>query len=195
MARHNGTEAHPAAWWRRPIAVWFAVVAAIVILLIGFVVLKRGQPPSMPYGAFLDQLEAGNVASVTFGGTQIDGRLKHPVAGASLLDRAQQDQTTFTSQVPSFGDPELIAELRKQRVAIDVSAPSAWSWTGLLAHVPWPMLFLVGAGLVAAFVRLFRGGQSGGGAAAPQHGMMGLVSGLFGKRQEAAEPARHDGPG
>lgn len=194
MAQGNATEGHHAAWWRRPITIWFAVIAAIIILLLGFVMMKRGQSPAIPYGVFLDQLEAGNVVSVTFEGTQLDGRFKHPVKGISFADKAQQDQTAFTSQVPQFGDPALIAELRKQRVAIDVGAPSAWSWTGLLAHVPWPMLFIIGAALVAAFVRLLRGGRPGGSAGKPQHGMMGLVSGLFAKREETAGPAQHDRP-
>ncbi len=113
MAQGNGAEGRRAAWWRRPITVWSAIIAAIIILLIGFVMMKRDQSPAMRYGAFLDQLEAGNVASVTVEGTQINGRLKHPVERASLPTQAQ-DQTTFTSRVPDFGDPALIDELRKQ---------------------------------------------------------------------------------
>jgi hypothetical protein len=50
-------------------------------LLIGFVAVELGGKvlPATPYGTFLDQLEAGNIASVTFEGNEIKGRFKHPI--------------------------------------------------------------------------------------------------------------------
>jgi hypothetical protein len=88
----------------------------------------------------------------------------------------------------------LIPELRKQHAVIDVTSPSAWTW--LLGRVPWPMLIFVGAILVAGFIRLVRRGkaQSGpAGPAMPMHGMMGLVSSLFGKQPPAASPQMREG--
>ena len=51
-------------WYMRP-PVWFigVVVAALAIFTVYETV---GGPAATPYGAFLDQLDAGNVASVTF---------------------------------------------------------------------------------------------------------------------------------
>jgi ATP-dependent Zn protease len=144
-----------------------------------------GKAVPMSYSAFLDQLEAGKVASVTFQGTEIQGRFK------KSTDSAQPD--TFSSRVPDFGDPALIAQLRNQRVTINVSAPSRW--TSLLARIPWPMLVFVGVVLVAAFVRLMRGGKAQSASSAPMHpmhGMMGLVSGLFAKQHPSESPPTHD---
>ena len=181
-------------WYMRP-PVWLAAVVA-VLLLIFTIYEMSGRPAATPYGAFLDQLEAGNVASVTFQGTQIDGRFKHPVGDTASNAAAQRD--TFRSHVPDVGDSTLIAQLRKQHVAIDVASSS--SWTRLLAGIPLPMLFFIGIIVVAGVVRLVRGKTSSGtgGTAVPMHpmrGMIGLVSGLFGKQSPAASPPTRDGAG
>jgi ATP-dependent Zn protease len=179
--------------WKRP-PFWFVIIAAVLALGIGIAMEESARRAPMPYGAFLDQLEAGNVASVTFRGTQIDGSLKHALSDAASNGAKQQN--TFRSHVPDFGDPALLAELRKQHVVIDVASSS--SWTRLLAGLPWPMLLFIGIALVAGLIRLARGGKAQSGSAMPTHpmqGMMGLVSGLFGKQQQAAEPPKHDGGG
>jgi len=172
-------------WWKRP-PVWFIAIAAVLLLIgVGYEVETADKALPTPYSAFLDQLEAGSVASVTFQGTEIRGRLKHPPGGA------QGD--TFSTRVPDFGDAALIPELRKQHVSIEVSEPSPW--TSVLARVPWPMLVFLSVVLVAALVRLVRGGKAPPGPAVsmPAHGMMGLVSGLFAKRDQATSPPTQDG--
>ena len=98
-------------WWKRP-PFLFLVIAAVMVLLIVDIPERGGKSAPTPYSAFLDQLEAGNVASVTFQGTEIHGRYRHPLDAAPTL---------------------------------------------------------------------------------PAHGMMGLVSGLFAKRDEAESPPAHDG--
>lgn len=171
-------------WWKRP-PVWFIAIAAVLLLIgVGIEMEKTSKTAPTPYGAFLDQLEAGTVASVTIQGTEIHGRFKPSPNGA------QRD--AFSTRAPDFGDPALIPELRKQHVLIEVSAPSPW--TSLFAHIPWPMLAFLGVALVAGLIRLARGGtaRSGSPASMPAHGMMGLVSGLFPKQDQAASPPTRD---
>ena len=172
-------------WWKRP-PVWFIATAVVLGLLIGVgaEIESTGKSAAMPYGAFLDQIEAGNVASVTFQGTEIRGRFKQP------LKDTQQD--AFSTRVPDSGDSALIPALRKQHVAIDVSAPSPWA--SVFTRIPWPMLVFLAVVLVAALVRLVRGGKARPGPAAslPAHGMMGLISGLFAKRDQAGNPPTRD---
>lgn len=167
-------------WWKRP-PVWFIAIA-VVLLVVGVVIEieKAGKTAPTPYGVFLDQLEAGTVASVTIQGTEIRGRFKLP------LNNTQND--TFITRVPDFGDPALMPELRKQHVVIEVSAPSPW--TSVLAHVPWPLLVFFGFLLIAGLIRLARGGtdRSVSPASMPAHGMMGLVAGLFAKQDQTASP-------
>jgi hypothetical protein len=172
-------------WWKRP-PVWFIAIAAAVLLgVVGVEFEPAGKPVATPYGMFLDQVEAGNVASVTFQGTEINGRFKRP------LDGTQRE--TFSTQAPDVGDPTLIPALRNQHVAIDVRTPSPWS--AVLARIPWPMLAFLGVVLIAALVRLVRGGKTQPGSAAaalPAHGMMGLLSGLFTKQHPGESPPTHD---
>jgi len=175
-------------WWKRP-PVWFIVIVAVLLAVV--VMEQIGKRAATPYGVFLDQVEAGNIASVTFQGTEIAGRFKHPLDNSPSGGTAQSD--SFHTRVPDFGDPALIPELRRQHVAIDVISPSAWTW--LLGRVPWPMLIFVGAILVAGLVRVIRGRKAQLGSAAPTlpaHGMIGLVSGLFAKRREDGSPPTRD---
>lgn len=177
-------------WWKRP-PVWFIAIAAALALIAVVYMEESGKRAPIPYGIFLDQLDAGNVASVTIQGTEIDGRFKKPLDNKLLSGTTQQD--TFHSRVPDFGDPTLIPELRKQHVVIDVKSPS--QWMSLLGRIPWPILFIIGAMIIAGLIRLARGGKAQPGSAMSMHpmgGMIGLVSGLFGK-QPVASPPSQDG--
>jgi hypothetical protein len=178
-------------WWKRP-PTWFIGIAALLLLVFAVVEIG-GRAPATPYGTFLDQLAAGNVVSVTFQGTEINGRFKQPVGDATSSGAAQRD--VFRSRVPDIGDPALIPELRKQHVVIDVTAPSPWTW--LLGRVPWPMLAILAVMLIAAFTRLLRGGpvvSGSAGSAIPGHGMgpMGLLAGLFARQRTTEQPATGD---
>ena len=118
------TDVHPHCtrpWWMRP-PVWLLGIV-LVTRRLGIVEII-GRPAATPYSTFLDQLDAGNVASITFRGTEIDGRFKRPLNVGISNGATQAD--TFRSRVPDFGDPSLIPELRKQHVAIDVIS-SSWS--------------------------------------------------------------------
>jgi hypothetical protein len=75
-------------WWMRP-PVWFIGIAALVALIIGIAVEQGGKRAPTPYGVFLDQLEAGKVASVTFRGTEIDGRFKRSVESTPASSAAR----------------------------------------------------------------------------------------------------------
>jgi len=179
-------------WWKRP-PFWF-IVLAVVVLLVVAVFEQTSKGAVTPYSKLFDQIEAGNVASVTFCGTEIVGQFKHPLDNSPSTGTAQGN--AFRSRLPDFGDPTLIPELRRQHVVIDVTTPSAWTW--LAGRVPWPMLIFLGALLVAGLVRLARGGKAPSGSATPTlpaHGIMGLVSRLFAKPEQSASPPRNDGDG
>jgi ATP-dependent Zn protease len=177
-------------WWMRP-PVWF--IAIIVVALLSMAVVEHfDKSPSLSYSALLDQIDAGNIASVTVHGTVIRGRFRHPVANLPSGGKAQSD--LFRSQVPDFGDPALIPALHKQHVAIDVESQSSWIW--LLGRLPWPMLIFLVAILIAGLVRLVRGGKAEPGTATPgmpAHGMIGLLSWLFAKRGPGENQPAPDG--
>jgi hypothetical protein len=171
--------------------VWF--IAIVMVALLGTAVAKHiDKTPSLSYSALLDQIDAGNIASITFHGTEIRGRFRHPVANLPSGGKAQGD--LFRSQVPDFGDPTLIPTLHEKQVAIAVESQSSWIW--LLGRVPWPMLIFIGAILIAGLVRLVRGGKAQPGTATPTmpaHGMIGILSGLFAKPGPGEKPPTRGG--
>ena len=89
---------------------------------------------ALPYSDFLDQAQAGNVASVTFDGQAIDGTFRQQVQwpptaapGASPAPSAAPGDsataapafyTTFTSVIPPLGDPALLPILEAHDVTI-----------------------------------------------------------------------------
>jgi ATP-dependent Zn protease len=171
------------AWYLRP-AVWIPAILLVALAVFGVIEMNKG-PAAVSYSAFFDQLAAGNVGSVTFAGTQIDGNFKAPVKETAANNAAPQ--TTFRSQAPTFGDPALLPELRQQHVAIDVVSSSSWlSWLGRL---PWPLVLMIAALLIYGAVKLARGDKATTGSALPTHPIMGMVAGMFGKKeQEVSDP-------
>jgi hypothetical protein len=179
------------AWWKRP-PVWVVGVAAALLIVFSFLG-AAGRPSTIPYGVLLDQIEAANVASVVFHGTEVEGRLKQPLTIAGSSGSIQVE--AFRCRIPDFGDPNLVADLRRQHVAIDVtwSSPwTAWMGGGALAVIVGaivfakPGLLIFGGLLVAGLLRTMRGREAADQSAMPSnpmamhpmHGMMTWMSGI-----------------
>jgi ATP-dependent Zn protease len=179
-ARHRCTK----AWYLRP-PVWIAAIIVVALAVFGLVEVNKG-PTAISYSDFLDQLDAGNVGTVTFAGTQIDGKFKRPIREKAANNA--EPEATFRSQAPAFGDPSLLPELRQQHVFIDVVSSSSWlSWFGRL---PWPMVLIIVALLIAGLVKLARGDKATTVSALQSHPMMAAVTGVFGKKEhEASGPS------
>ena len=77
----NATEHCDRPWWKRP-PLWFIGIAAALLLAV-IAIQYTDKQATMPYSMLLDQIEASNVASVRFQGTEITGRFKRPVAASS----------------------------------------------------------------------------------------------------------------
>jgi len=150
-------------WYKRPI-LWIAGV--ILVVLAGFMAAQMGgHAASLRYSEFLDQLDADNVASVTFAGTQVDARLRQPIADKTSKDGSLS--SAFRTRIPDFGDARLLSELRTKHVAIVVASSSQWFGVGGIAIVGTvaaviiakPMLLIIAAGFIAGLIRVMRGGK------------------------------------
>ena len=71
---------------------------------------------SVTYSAFVSQVAANNVKSVTITDYTVTGVFKSPVPSADGTTKS----TYFTTTVPQFGNTDLIALLEQHHVAIDV---------------------------------------------------------------------------
>lgn len=188
---------HTRPWYRRPL-VWIAFVIAAAALVIFGVREVGGGPTTIRYSDFLDQLDAGNIASVNFAGTQIDGQFKQPVAKKDVNNGAPL--TVFRSQAPTFGDPMLLPELRKEHVTIGVGS-SQLLGTGAAAVLgiigafllAKPMLLIIAAAFIAGLVKMLRGGKVDFRAILSMLPMFRSASALGGKDADAGGDSRRIG--
>lgn len=148
-----------------PIPRWTWWVILIALLLWNFLMIRPTRQPeaTIAYSTFLQQVQAGNVASVKIVGAEITGEFIHPVTlpeptpapitspaasptpTASPLDTIQPIafsafRTTFPETV---GDTNLMPLLEAHQVEIDVAQPSNGFWAILLSN-GLPLLLLVG---------------------------------------------------
>jgi cell division protease FtsH len=159
----------------------------LVLLLINYMVMRYlvpgpGEPVTVPYTVFKEEVAKGNVAAIYSRGTSIEGRLKTAVTwppqsndkGAAEKGRLPQPPSrtadTFTTELPAFVDPGLEGFLIGHKVEI--------SAVPIREGSPWATL-LFGFGpailLIAFYVWLYRrAAQQGGGLGMGMGGLMGI---------------------
>ncbi len=150
---------------------------ALLVMAANYLLMRACSPEeaaiTIPYSVFKQEVEAGNVVSVTGVGDSIHGKFKAEVryppeaepadAAASRDVDAAKTSKEFVTRRPSFADPGLEARLEDKRVVIDAADSQGPSWlTALVGFGPTVLL-------IAAFIWLSRRA-----AAAAGGGMFGL---------------------
>jgi cell division protease FtsH len=137
----------------------FWVLLAILFLLnvvISQIAFSAAQAPTVTisYNAFLDQVNEGNVVSVTSTGESITGTTK-----TAVKDSSGTSSTKFQTQRPSFANDDLEAALRTNNVVINAKDPNPPPplWLTLLTSLG-PAILIVGA-----FLYFSRRAQAGAG--------------------------------
>lgn len=104
-----------------------------------------GGPPTIDYSTFRDQIQSGNVQTVTVRGEQIDGELKQKTALRAAEDDTTQ-YTHFSTYLPSFGDEKLMDMLEANNVKVQTLPESNYNWWTILI---WglPLIFLIIIGI------------------------------------------------
>src|SRR5260370_5338845 len=102
----------------------FWILLAILFaanLVISQVLMSAGQEPTVTvsYNAFLDEVNAGNVVSVTSTADSITGVTKKPVADQSSGTKS----TKFQTQRPAFANDDLETLLRQHNVVMNAKDP------------------------------------------------------------------------
>jgi len=140
----------------------FWIGFAILLLLNIFitnVLFAPSQPASvtLPYNAFVEQLNAGNVVSVTTTGDAISGVTKTAVKEPGGSTSA----THFTTQRPSFADDQLLQSLEEHNVTINAKPenPPPPFWETLL--ISFGPTILIVLGVLYLMSRLSRAGGGG----------------------------------
>lgn len=112
----------PRSGWRAPR--WFWIALGLAFLLNYFLASNYrsagDQGVEVPYSFFKEQVEAGNVATVTTRGYEIEGVLKQARSHTPPGAAGAVNVTAFKTRMPEFGDEGLLAQLRQQRVVLNV---------------------------------------------------------------------------
>ncbi len=120
-------------------------LAFVVILILNYLLMKillpgPGEPVTIPYTVFKQQVENKNVASIYSKGSSIEGRFARPITwppkganesppGPHLLTPQPRRADTFTTELPAFVDPGLEAFLIEHKVeisALPIRSDSLW---------------------------------------------------------------------
>ncbi|MBE3560056.1 MAG: ATP-dependent zinc metalloprotease FtsH [Ktedonobacteraceae bacterium] len=129
---------------------WITILSWLVLLLLMLFWIipglfgQGGSAPSsetVSYSAFLAQVDAGNVRSVTIKDYTVTGVFNSPVPSQDGKTKITQ----FTTTIPQFGNADLIAKLQEHHVAIDVqpsSNGSATFWLNLLISLA-PLVLII----------------------------------------------------
>ncbi len=147
----------------------------VVIILANYFLVRSlfpgpGDPLTIPYTIFKEQVNKGNVASIYSRGTSVEGRLKSSItwptdekaakadAPSKGLPQAPRTGDTFTTELPAFVDPGLEKFLIDHGVEISAVPIREGSLMSTLIYGFGPAILII-----AFYVWLYRRAQQGGG--------------------------------
>ncbi|MFO1310729.1 MAG: ATP-dependent zinc metalloprotease FtsH [Burkholderiales bacterium] len=150
----------------------------VVILLVNWLLVRSlfpgaGDPLTIPYTIFKEQVSKGNVASIYSRGNSVEGRLKGSITWpteekaakdaksdgpAAALAAKPRTGDTFTTELPAFVDPGLEAFLIQHGVEISAVPIREGSVVSTLIYGFGPAILII-----AFYVWLYRRAQQGAG--------------------------------
>src|SRR6059036_32353 len=123
----------------------FWVILAILFLanvIVSNLAFSAGQPPTVTisYNTFLDQVDAGNVVTITSTGDTITGTTK-----TAVKDSSGTTSTKFQTERPTFANDDLETALRQHDVVINAKDPNPPPplWVTLLSSFGPALLFVL----------------------------------------------------
>ncbi len=138
-----------------------AIVISILLLFVWESYYNTPAPAvyAINYTQFMDQLNAGNVNSVTIKKLQINGELKKDAKIVLQGDKQPSSVRYFQSVLPVFQGDGIMNALSSQKVAVTVeSAEQSYVWQILIGVLPWALII----GLWIFMMRKTQQLQSGG---------------------------------
>jgi cell division protease FtsH len=132
----------PGGIWR--LLIWVLLAVAIAPWLwnqLG----GAGEQAEIAYTTFREQVDDGNVTQVLVQGDAITGEFATSVQVDDQTTGESVEAKAFRTYLPSFGDDQLLADLRAQNVEVETQPASNFSWLAILINVV-PLLLLLGLG-------------------------------------------------
>nr|CAJ73922.1 strongly similar to cell division protein FtsH [Candidatus Kuenenia stuttgartiensis] len=115
---------------------------------------------TIAYSQFLEQLDAGNISSVTIKKLHIAGQFYNEALIPLHKDQEPTSVKDFKTQLPTFQGEGLIEKLRSRRVEIRVesSEEGSFFWQFLIGILPWVII-------IGVWMLVMRGARQVGGGA------------------------------
>jgi len=130
--------------WKGPVKSMGFWVVIILAFIFAYSIYSTGSSDiaEISYTEFINQLEADNVASVTFVEKTIEGRLKEETS--LQTDRGTDRYTKFKARIP-FNDNNfiLVNRIEKAGVIIDVKDEGPNYFSILISFAPWLLLIFI----------------------------------------------------
>ena len=146
--------------------IWKVVLALLIVLSFVYFLGQLFKPGEavqrykITYTQFIDELNAGNVKSVTIKGLELDGVLVKSVSLKPLGDTKAKDVQTFKTYLPSFQGSDLIRQFEAKKVIVDVEPEETSAfWQVAIAVLPWVVII----GVWVLLMRRMQNIQGGGG--------------------------------
>jgi cell division protease FtsH len=136
--------------------IWWVIALGLLVWNIVALLPKSKPDLTIPYSTFINQVDAGNVASVQISGGQITGKFNKSVpdtqvltavpsqaAGSSGSTGSSTTYQDFSTTFPEVeGDPNLMTALRSHNVVVNVSPPPD-PLLSMLVSTALPLLLFV----------------------------------------------------
>jgi cell division protease FtsH len=126
---------------------WKALAAFLLVFVILYLwgrFLNVGGPVQYPlsYTQFIEQLDAGNIRSVTIKKLQVSGEFIKEVNIQVPAEKKTVAVKRFITFLPSFQGEGLISKLEEKKVTINVEPPEQESlfWQILIGVLPWVLI-------------------------------------------------------
>ncbi len=122
----------------------FVVAIAFMLLWQTFGVVETPSQQKITYSQFTEQIDAGNIASVTIKGLKVTGQFAKPTAVTPEAQKAGKPSKDFQTYLPTFQGEDLLAKLKEKNVSIDIEPAEGGSllWQFVIGMLPW--LLIVG---------------------------------------------------
>ena len=130
---NNNKKPTPNSFWKTTFLWLFLLLSAVLIIqLFSGTHYSRVE---ISYSQFLNELNKGNIKSVTISDKDIKGILKKPIKTDA------GEETHFYTHIP-YEDPQLVRKLAEAGVEVNAKPRQVWRDV-LISYLPWIVLFLL----------------------------------------------------
>ncbi len=139
------------------------IITAVILLFWGQIYnVNAPRVVGISYSEFIGQLNAGNINSVTIKNLHVRGELKEETPIRIPSAKKTVTVKNFETFLPSFQGDELLSELEKNGVSINVESPEKMSpfWQLVIGILPWVLIIGIWILIMKGSQRL-QGGPGG----------------------------------